>query len=64
MPFFRINVGWGSKKTGLFKVPELDTAQGFHVIKDNCLTTSANLVKEACDPNRNNIRKFLKLLSY
>ena len=51
--YFRLSVGWGEKSTGLFKVEELNTAEGFMSIKDSCLKTSAQLVEEACDPNRN-----------
>ena len=61
----RLNVGWSNKKTGLFGVPELEASGGFGVIKDSCLKASADLVTEACQPDRNIIEKsFLKVDEY
>jgi len=48
----RQRVSRDSGNRGLFLIPELTSADGFSVLRKDCVRRSAELVREACNPNR------------
>eukprot|EP00092_Neocalanus_flemingeri_P039565 GFUD01043081.1.p1 GENE.GFUD01043081.1~~GFUD01043081.1.p1 ORF type:complete len:706 (-),score=245.82 GFUD01043081.1:139-2256(-) len=43
---------WSKSKTGLFGLPELKDSQGFHELKERCISNAETLVEEVISPNR------------
>jgi len=49
---FKFSWSPSTRKTGLFGIPELTEAKGFQELRERCEKNAAELVKEACNPNR------------
>lgn len=58
MSFFNNNKSLLSQ--GLFGIPELDSSDGFHILKDRCLGDADRLLNEAVSPERS--RKIVEVL--
>jgi len=49
---FKFSWSPNTSKTGLFGIPELTEARGFQELRERCERNAADLVKEACSPDR------------
>ncbi|RZF48341.1 hypothetical protein LSTR_LSTR010304 [Laodelphax striatellus] len=58
-PERKLKFGFSKNETGLFEIPELQSPDGFHLLKNNVLYTANELVEESHSPNRS--RKIVEI---